>query len=99
MNVAKELFRFAELAARTGLEPELGARFDSDPVAVLMEFELPVEKLGWAGEDTLFIDDLSGSADAFDLGASAERCFCQSARLDTGSSLDAGARPELRVAA
>ncbi|MFF2807742.1 hypothetical protein ACFVT2_11215 [Streptomyces sp. NPDC058000] len=33
-------WRFAVLAARSGLEAELGARFGADPVAVLAEFGL-----------------------------------------------------------
>jgi hypothetical protein len=41
MNVAEEIIRFAELAARTGLEPELAGRFEADPEAVLTEFGLP----------------------------------------------------------
>ncbi|GAA2382210.1 hypothetical protein GCM10010420_00020 [Streptomyces glaucosporus] len=32
--------RFAELAARAGLEPELGRRYAADPVSVLSEFGL-----------------------------------------------------------
>ncbi|MFE1753232.1 hypothetical protein [Streptomyces anandii] len=46
MNVAEEIMRFAELAARTGLEPDLARRFESDPAAVLREFGLPAGGTG-----------------------------------------------------
>lgn len=46
MNVAEEIMRFAELAARTGLEPDLARRFESDPAAVLREFGLPAGEAG-----------------------------------------------------
>ncbi|MDG9704704.1 hypothetical protein [Streptomyces sp. DH37] len=39
-NDTAEDHRFAELAARTGLEPDLGRRYAADPVAVLSEFGL-----------------------------------------------------------
>ncbi|MFE4637520.1 hypothetical protein ACFRJ1_29665 [Streptomyces sp. NPDC056773] len=105
MNVAEELFRFAELAARTGLEPELGERFDGDPVAVLTEFELPVGDMAWAGEHTLFIDDLSPRGDGFDGGWWGDPRFCISIRSDLDARPDAstgtGTRDHLglRVAA
>lgn len=67
MNVAQELFRLAELAARTGLEPKLGQRFDRDPAGVLLEFGLEDQGMDWAAAATLSIDELStgayGSAD------------------------------------
>ncbi|MFJ7270855.1 hypothetical protein ACIQV3_30130 [Streptomyces sp. NPDC099050] len=59
MNVAQELFRFAELAARTALEPKLGRRFDADPAGVLLEFGLEARGLDWTSGATLSIDDLS----------------------------------------
>ncbi|MFF9406835.1 hypothetical protein ACF1B0_15130 [Streptomyces anandii] len=52
MNVAEEIMRFAELAARTGLEPELARRFESDPAAVLREFGLPA---GGAGAPAVLV--------------------------------------------
>ncbi|MFD9306531.1 hypothetical protein ACFWCB_28380 [Streptomyces sp. NPDC060048] len=63
MNVAQDLFRFAELAARTGLEPKLGQRFDRDPSGVLLEFGLEAHAVDWAGGATLSIDDLSADVD------------------------------------
>ncbi|CAM5682158.1 hypothetical protein SAVIM338S_07367 [Streptomyces avidinii] len=64
MNVAQEHFRLAELAARTGLEPKLGQRFDRDPAGVLLEFGFGQEARGmdWAAAATLSIDDLSSGA-------------------------------------
>ncbi|MBT2469070.1 hypothetical protein J7E97_14630 [Streptomyces sp. ISL-66] len=62
MNVAQELFRLAELAARTGLEPKLGQRFDRDPAGVLLEFGLEAQAWDWAAGATLSIDDLSTDA-------------------------------------
>lgn len=59
MNVAQELFRFAELAARTALEPKLGQRFDADPAGVLLEFGLEAQGVDWTSGATLSIDDLS----------------------------------------
>ncbi|MGW1774647.1 hypothetical protein [Streptomyces sp. NPDC002104] len=59
MNVAQELFRFAELAARTALEPKLGQRFDADPAGVLLEFGLQAQGVDWTSGATLAIDDLS----------------------------------------
>ncbi|WP_326438142.1 hypothetical protein [Streptomyces sp. H27-D2] len=38
IRTATEDHRFAELAARTGLEPELAQRYATDPVSVLAEF-------------------------------------------------------------
>ncbi|MFF0626328.1 hypothetical protein [Streptomyces sp. NPDC004296] len=65
-------WRFAVLAARSGLEAELGARFGADPVAVLAEFglaehapaELPALCAG------LVIEDLDRPAPAGALSAS-----------------------------
>ncbi|MGG2463667.1 hypothetical protein ACO0M4_28370 [Streptomyces sp. RGM 3693] len=65
-------WRFAVLAARSGLEAELGARFGVDPVAVLAEFglaehapaELPALCTG------LVIEDLDRPAPAGALTAS-----------------------------
>jgi hypothetical protein len=42
--------RFAELAARTGLEPDLAQRYATDPVAVLAEF-------GLSAAEPLYFDD------------------------------------------
>ncbi|MBT2447918.1 hypothetical protein J7F03_12685 [Streptomyces sp. ISL-43] len=63
MNVAQDLFRFAELAARTGLEPKLGQRFDRDPSGVLLEFGLEAHAVDWAAGATVSIDDLSAAVD------------------------------------
>jgi hypothetical protein len=41
--------RFAELAARTGLEPELAQRYTNDPVAVLAEFGLSAAASSYPG--------------------------------------------------
>lgn len=57
---AEENRRFAELAARTGLEPELAARYDSDPVAVLAEFGLPAAEPLYT-EGWVVIEDLTRS--------------------------------------
>lgn len=59
MNVAQEIFRLAELAARTGLEPKLGQRFDTDPAGVLLEFGLEAHGVDWTSGATVSIDDLS----------------------------------------
>jgi hypothetical protein len=47
---AQEARRFAELAARTGLEPDLAQRYANDPVAVLAEFGLSAAEPVYAGE-------------------------------------------------
>lgn len=61
MNVAQEHFRLAELAARTGLEPKLGQRFDRDPAGVLLEFGLEAQGMDWEVGEIVSIDDLSTS--------------------------------------
>jgi hypothetical protein len=71
--------RFAELAARTGLEPELAQRYASDPVAVLAEFGLsaaePLYLGGFLGEESgTLIDDL----DAAPAAVVAHWCDCYS---------------------
>ncbi|WP_354643030.1 hypothetical protein [Kitasatospora camelliae] len=48
--------RFAELAARTGLEPELAQRYASDPVAVLAEF-------GLSAAEPLYLDEILTDAE------------------------------------
>ncbi|MEU2712212.1 hypothetical protein [Streptomyces sp. NPDC007205] len=54
----------ALLTARAGLEPELAARYFTDPVSVLAEFGLvaaePVYLVG-AGRETLVIEELDGT--------------------------------------
>ncbi|MGK5627328.1 hypothetical protein [Streptomyces sp. URMC 123] len=48
-GTAQEEHRFAELAARTGLEPELAQRYADDPVGVLAEFGLPAAESAYHG--------------------------------------------------
>lgn len=81
MNVAQEHFRLAELAARTGLEPKLGQRFDRDPAGVLLEFGLEAQTMDWAAAATLSIDDLSDAADG-GMGTCLN-CNCWSSLVDT----------------
>ncbi|MEV0092381.1 hypothetical protein [Streptomyces sp. NPDC050738] len=58
MNVTEEVLRFAELAARTGLEPELAQRYESDPAAVLAEFGIS-GNMPRTTQGTTVIEDLS----------------------------------------
>jgi putative thiazole/oxazole-modified microcin (TOMM)-like peptide len=70
-------WRFAELVARTWLEPELAERYGADPCAVLAEFGLSIADPGEAprlepvAEFELIIDELDWSA-----AAGAHACFC-----------------------
>jgi hypothetical protein len=59
MNVTEEVFRFAELAARTGLEPELARRFESDPGSVLREFGLPADEAVRAAGGGIVVESLT----------------------------------------
>lgn len=52
-QVTLEDLRFAELAARTGLEPELARRCGDDPLAVLAEFGLIAAEPLYVGGDEL----------------------------------------------
>jgi putative thiazole/oxazole-modified microcin (TOMM)-like peptide len=67
-------WRFAELVARTWLEPELAERYGADPCAVLAEFGLSIADPGEAprlepvAEFELIIDELDWSAAAGALG-------------------------------
>lgn len=74
MNVAEEVLRFAELAARTGLEPELAGRFEADPEAVLREFGLSAgEAAQLVTGGSRSVQNLSGvGADISD----AAWCYC-----------------------
>ncbi|MEW2248538.1 MULTISPECIES: hypothetical protein [unclassified Streptomyces] len=75
MNVAEEVLRFAELAARTGLEPALAGRFEADPEAVLREFGLSAGEAQHVTGGTPALLSLSGaSADISD----ATWCYCWS---------------------
>ncbi|WP_407841966.1 hypothetical protein ACE1OC_42190 (plasmid) [Streptomyces sp. DSM 116496] len=90
MNVAQELFRFAELAARTALEPKLGQRFDADPAGVLLEFGLEAQGVDWTSGATLSIDDLSAAV-------TGPMSICLRCSTCTGGNLTDQA--DLRVAA
>ncbi|WP_377270047.1 hypothetical protein [Peterkaempfera sp. SMS 1(5)a] len=75
---ADEARRFAELSARTGLEPELAQRYANDPVAVLAEFGLTAAEPLYLGGDVdddslLLIEDLDP---ANDLLLEARSSFC-----------------------
>ncbi|GHF22003.1 hypothetical protein [Streptomyces morookaense] len=56
-----DALRFAELAARSGLEPELARRLENSPAAVLAEFGLSAGHPEPAAGTTLLIEDLSRS--------------------------------------
>ncbi|WP_157875895.1 hypothetical protein [Peterkaempfera griseoplana] len=63
---ADEARRFAELSARTGLEPELAQRYANDPVSVLAEFGLTAAEplyLGADDDSLLLIEDLDPGND------------------------------------
>ncbi|MGW0631104.1 hypothetical protein [Streptomyces sp. NPDC002758] len=60
MNVAEEVVRFAELAARTGLEPELARRFEADPEAVLREFGLSAGEAEYVTDGGRVVENFSG---------------------------------------
>ncbi|MER6352163.1 hypothetical protein ABT186_10005 [Streptomyces sp. NPDC001634] len=70
MNVAAEVLRFAELAARTGLEPELARRLDADPEAVLREFGLSAREAESVVDGGPGVEILSG------VGAEARARWC-----------------------
>ncbi|MZD07811.1 hypothetical protein GTW43_22400 [Streptomyces sp. SID5785] len=78
MNVTEEIMRFAELAARTGLEPELAGRLDTDRTAVLREFGLPSDEAALvpAGGDRVLESLSNAGADA-----RATWCTCWSPEL------------------
>jgi putative thiazole/oxazole-modified microcin (TOMM)-like peptide len=73
-------WRFAELVARTWLEPELAERYGADPCAVLAEFGLSIADPGDAprlepvAEFELIIDELDWSAAAGALGCGLPNC-------------------------
>lgn len=73
MNVAEEVLRFAELAARTGLEPELAGRFEADPEAVLREFGLSAGEAQLVTGGSRSVQNLSGVG--ADISAAAW-CYC-----------------------
>lgn len=50
MRTEESTLRFAELSARTGLEPELALRLEADPKAVFAEFGLPASAAAWVPE-------------------------------------------------
>lgn len=78
MNVAEEIFRFAELAARTCLEPDLARRFDADPQSVLREFGLSAAEAQRATAEVRAVESLSGAgADP----AGARWCVCWAPEL------------------
>ncbi|EMF30196.1 hypothetical protein ACPCIX_16240 [Streptomyces pseudogriseolus] len=77
MNVAEEVVRFAELAARTGLEPDLARRLETEREAVLAEFGLPAGVAGGAGEEPV-VESLSGAGVE---PAGARWCTCWSPEL------------------
>ncbi|MFJ1974868.1 hypothetical protein ACIO93_40280 [Streptomyces sp. NPDC087903] len=81
MNVAEEVIRFAELAARTGLEPELARRLEADREAVLREFGLTAaEAEGAAGEGRVVESLTAVAAEA----STARWCTCWSPELPSG---------------
>lgn len=83
MNVAEEVIRFAELAARTGLEPELARRFETERESVLREFGLSAGEARRATGEGLVVESLSGAgAEA----AGARWCTCWSPELPVGRS-------------
>lgn len=59
VRTLEETRRFAELAARTGLEPELAHRYATDPVAVLAEFGVSTTEPLYL-VDSAMIEDLDG---------------------------------------
>ena len=61
VDTVEEDLRFAELTARSGLEPELAQRYETSPALVLAEFGLSVPAAAPAGA-TVVIEDLSRSA-------------------------------------
>lgn len=73
-------WRFAELVVRTWMEPELGVRYQTDPVSVLAEFGLSVvdpalaPKLAAHPESELVIEDLEGSKADFGKVKSCASC-------------------------
>ncbi|MFJ9694870.1 hypothetical protein [Kitasatospora sp. NPDC101183] len=65
---ALESRRFAELAARTGLEPDLERRYAEDPVSVLAEFGLSAAEPLYVGdcltgESVIMIEELDPRGD------------------------------------
>ncbi|CAL9593229.1 hypothetical protein SUDANB105_05266 [Streptomyces sp. enrichment culture] len=60
MNVTEEDLRFAELAARTGLETRTGGRLDADLDALLAQFEP-------AGGESVRVENLT-AADVTEAG-------------------------------
>ncbi|MER6024984.1 hypothetical protein [Streptomyces sp. NPDC001851] len=79
----------ALLTARAGLEPELAARYVTDPVSVLAEFGLvaaePVYPVG-AGRETLVIEELDRT-DAHLVSACGSPYCTQDAPYDTAVSV------------
>jgi hypothetical protein len=61
VHLIEEELRFAELTARTGLEPELAQRYKNSPALVLAEFGLSVTEPAPA-RTALVIENLSRSA-------------------------------------
>jgi hypothetical protein len=70
MNVTAEDLRFAELVARTGLEPGLAGRLGAELGALYPQF-------GTAGEEGVRVESLTTDL------AGAERCICASLFADT----------------
>ena len=71
----EEVLRFAELAARTGLEPQLAGRFEADPAAVLREFGLSEGEARYVTGGSLSVESLSGAGVTV---SSASWCVCWS---------------------
>lgn len=59
-NDTEQALRFAELAARSGLDPQLADRLADHPEAVLTEFGIPADQLDRLTPDrpTVVIEDL-----------------------------------------
>jgi hypothetical protein len=86
------MWRFAELAARTGLEPELAERFAIDPRSVLAEFGIPASGLDRSPEyalaaapAVLVIEELD-QADPSDIVGYSHACISRPDRHHVGTA-------------